>query len=191
LQVWLSVSILCLIIISPSIAMVVSLPRGESFSELWLLGEGHMIEDYPHDVRENEIYRVYLGVGNHMGGLESYLVHVKFRNSSEPLPDTFYRTASPLPSLLEYRFFLCNNGTWEREVSFAFSGVSINGNVSRVENMVIDDEVFSINKTVAWSEEPGGFYYQLFFELLRFNLTRSNYEFHDRFVGLRLNMTIF
>lgn len=186
---WISIFILCLTILSPLIAMVVSLPGGERFSELWLLGGEHMIEGYPHNVKENETYRVYLGVGNHMGDMEYYLVYIKFRNSTEPLPDTMNSTPSPLPSLYEYRFFLDENQIWESELVFSFFRVLVEGNVSKVEGISINDRSAFVNKTAVWDEEHRGFYYQIFFELWRYDVDASGFEFHDRFVGLRLNMT--
>jgi uncharacterized membrane protein len=69
-----------LIILSPTLALVIRLPSGESFSELWILGSGHLAEDYPFNVLEGQAYKVYLGIGNHMGDLEYYSVYVKLRN---------------------------------------------------------------------------------------------------------------
>ena len=179
-----------LIVVSPTIAMFVSLTGGEPFSELWLLGEGHMAEGYPFDVRENETYRVYLGGGNHMGLSEYYRVYVKLRNQSEPLPDTLNGTPSALPPLFEYRFFVGDNETWETMVAFSFSGVSVEGNVSRVSGVAVDGVVVFVDKTAAWDSEGDGYYYQLFFELWLYDVALSGFRFHDRFVGLWLNMTV-
>ena len=57
------------IILSPTLAMVIKIPGGERFSELWILGSDHMAENYPSNVKAQEVYKVYLGVGNHMGSL--------------------------------------------------------------------------------------------------------------------------
>ena len=179
-----------LIVVSPTVAMFVSLPGGEPFSELWLLGEGHMAEDYPFDVRENETYRVYLGVGNHMGLSEYYRVYVKFRNQSEPLPDVLNGTPSALPPLFEYRLFVRENETWETMVTFSFSGVSVEGNVSHVSGVTVDGSVVFVDKIAAWDSEGNGYYYQLFFELWLYDVASSGFRFHDRFVGLWLNMTV-
>lgn len=181
--------VLCLIMVSPPIGMIVSLPAGERFSELWLLGENHMVEGYPHNITEGETYRVYLGVGNHMGDVEYYSVFAKFRNSSEPLPDIQNGTSSPLAPVFEWRFFLVDNQTWEREVTFSFGGISVENNVTSVDRLMVNEELSFVNKTCVFDEEQKGFYCQLFFELWRYNMTASMLEFHDRFVGLRLNMT--
>ena len=181
---------LCLIVVSPTIAMFVSFPHGESFSELWLLGEEHMAEGYPFNVRENETYRVYLGVSNHMGLSEYYRVDVKFRNQPESLPDVLNGTPSALPPLFEYRFFVRENETWETMVAFSFSGILVEGNVSRVSGVTVDGSVVSVDKTAAWDSDGNGYYYQLFFELWLYDTVASGFRFHDRFVGLWLNMTV-
>jgi len=180
---------LCLIVVSPTIAMIVSFPGGEPFSEIWLLGEGHMAEGYPFNVKENETYRVYLGVGNHMGCLEYYRVYVKFRNQSEPLPDSLNGKPSMLPPLFEYRFFIRENETWETMVAFSFSGFSIDGNVSHVLHIIVDGYVLSVEKMAMWDSEGKGYYYQLFFELWIYDIAASSFQFHNRFVGIWLNMT--
>ena len=179
-----------LIVVSPTIAMFVSLPGGEPFSELWLLGEGHMAEGYPFDVMENETYRVYLGVGNHMGCSEYYRVYVKFRNQSESLPDVLSGTPSALPPLFEYRLFVGENRTWETLVAFSFSGVSVEGNVSRVSGVTVDGVDVFVGKTAAWDSEGSGYLYQLFFELWLYDLASRGFRFHDRFVGLWLNVSV-
>jgi uncharacterized membrane protein len=180
---------LCLIIASPSIGMIIALPPGERFSELWLLGENHLVEGYPHNITAGNPYRIYVGVRNHMGGLEYYRVVAKFRNASEPLPDVQNGTASPLPSVFEWRFFLVDNQTWEQLVTFSFDGIHVENNVTRVDHLIIDEERVFVNKTCVFDAEAKGFYCQLFFELWRYNMTAAKLEFHDRFVSLQLNMT--
>ena len=181
---------LCLIIISPSVAMFVSLPGGEPFSELWLLGEGGMAEGYPFDVVENETYRVCLGVGNRMGCSEYYMVYVKFRNQSEPLPDSLNGEPSVLAPLFEYRFFVRESEVWERMVAFSFSGVSVDGNFSRVSFITVDGVVVFVDKTALWDSEGDGYYYQIFFELWLYDLASRGFRFHGRFVGLWLNVSV-
>jgi len=176
------------IILSPTLAMVIKLPSGERFSELWILGSDHMAEDYPFNVKEKEVYKVYLGIGNHMGDLEYYRVYVKLRNQTEPVPYAVNGTPSPLEPLLEYHTFLSDNETWEKEILFSFEGVSFDGNISKVSKLVINGYAFEIDKVAMWDEERHGFYYQLFFELWLYNATASGFQFHSRFVWIWLNM---
>jgi hypothetical protein len=179
-----------LIFASPALSLVLRLPGGERFSELWVLGPGHMAEDYPFNVRENESYLVYVGVGNHMGSSTYYVVYVKFRNQTEPLPDALNGTPSVLDPLLEYRVFLRDNEVLEREVLFSFEGISFEGNFCRVSSLVVDGCVLNVDKSAVWDEENHGFCFQLFFELWVYNATVSDFQYHNRFVWIWLNMTV-
>ena len=170
--------------------MVVTFPASsEPFSELWVLGPGHVAENYPFDVKLNQNQIVYLGIGNHMGDLEYYLIYVKLRNQSEPLPDISNGTASGLMPLFEYRVVLEDGGVWEKQVQFALDSASFSGNSSSIMTLLVDGYSVGLNETSYWDSMNNGFYYQLFFELWRFNRQTSEFEFHNRFVGLWLNLT--
>ena len=179
-----------LIILSPTLAMVVRFPSGERFSEVWVLGSGRMAEDYPFNVKAHEVYKVYLGVANHIGGLEYYRVYVKFRNQTEPLPDAVNGTPSVLDPIFEYRMFLRDSEVWEKEILFSFESVSFEGNSCRVSSLAVDGYVLNVDKSAVWDEENSGFYCQLFFELWIYNAAVSDFQYQNRFVGLRLNMTV-
>ncbi len=181
--------LLGLIIVGPTLALVVSFPGGEHFSELYLLGPGHMAEGYPFNVRSGIVYNVSLGVVNHIGGLQYYMVYVKFRNQTEPLPNATAGTPSSLEPLTEFHLFLSDIQTWEKFVGFALETVSFEGNFCKVSGLSINSHHFSIEKIAAWDQINRGFYCQLFFELWIYNATASSFEFHNRFVGNWLNVT--
>ncbi len=181
--------ILSLIILSPTLAMVVSFPSGEQFSELWILGPNHMTEGYPFNVSPNESYKVYLGVGNQMGDLSYYRVYVKFRNASESFSNSTAGLASAGEPLFEYNLFLRNNETWEKELTFSFRDVSFEGAVCKVSKVSIDDYTVSVNTLAVWNATSNVFYYQLFFELWIYDAASSAFRFHGRCVGLQLNMS--
>ncbi len=180
--------VLGLIILTPTLAYVVSFP-GERFSELWLLGPNQLAEDYPFNVTVGQVNRVYLGVTNHMGDLEYYRIYVKFRNQTDSMPDTVNGTPSSLGSVGEYAVFLSDNETWQRPVDFSIGAVDYYGNMSLVQSLVLDGYSVNVSKPILWDEQNNGFYGQLFFELWRFNVTSSAFEFDNRFVGLWLNVT--
>ena len=180
---------LCLIILSPTLAEVVSFPEGEKFSELWVLGSDRMAGGYPFNVSEGGFYEVYLGVGNQMGSLQYYKIYVKFRNMSEPLPNSTVGLPSPLEPVFEYNIFLRNNETWERELSFSFEGASFEGNTSRVSRVLVGSYAADVNKTAVLDETSNAFYYQVFFELWIYNAVVSGFQFHNRWVGFWLNMS--
>jgi len=179
-----------LIILSPTLAIVIRLPGGERFSELWILGPDHLIKDYPFNVSANEAYKFYLGISNHINALEYYRVYVKFRNQTEPLPDALNGTPSALDPLFEYSVFLSDNESWEKEILFSFADVSFQGNACKISKIVIDGYVLNIDKIAMWNAEKHGFYCQIFFELWFYDDTSLNFRYHNRFVWIWLNMTV-
>jgi len=182
---------LALVAASPALGVVVPFGGGsERFSELWLLGPWRMAEGYPFDVGVNETYGVFVGVGNHMGGSEYYRVYVKFRNSTQPLPDVNGSTPSSLPPLYEFSFFVADGEVWESRLTFGFEDVFLEGDVVSVGDVVVDGVVFGVDASGRWDSEFGGFYFQLFFELWRYDVASRGFRFHNRFVGLWLNMTV-
>jgi hypothetical protein len=178
-----------LILASPTLGLVLHLPGGEKFSELWVLGPGHMAENYPFNVRENESYLVYVGVGNHMGSSTYYVVYVKFRNETEPLPNATAGTPSVLAPLYTYRVFIEDNGGGEVSLAFSFSNVSFSGNQSTVGNLVINGVSSSVGKSASWDAVNSVYYYELFMELWIYDPASDVSSFHNRFVALQLNMT--
>jgi uncharacterized membrane protein len=185
-----SVVVLGLIVLSPTLIEAVSFPSGEeAFSELWVLGPNKMAEGYPFNVSAGGSYNVWLGVSNHLGGLSYYRVYVKFRNESELLPNSTAGLPSSLEPVFEYNVFLENNATWEQEVSFSFEGASFEDGACRVSRFLVEDNAVDVNKMAVWNQTGSVFYYELFFELWLYNATVSGFQFHNRWVGLWLNMT--
>jgi hypothetical protein len=182
---------LILVATVPVVGLVVSFPgSGESFSELWVLGPNHMAEGYPFNVSFGEEYSVFVGVGNHMGCSEYYMVYVKFRNQTQPLPDVSDSKPSPLLPLYEFRFFVADGEIWESLLTFAFQDVSVQGDIMFVGNVSINGVVFSVDCFSMWDSENDGFYFQLFFELWIYDTMSHGFQYHDRFVGIWLNMTV-
>jgi len=175
---------------SPALSLVLSFPRdGESFSELGLLGPNHMAEDYPFNIQAGESYSLFLGVGNHMGYSAYYLVYAKFRNQSQPLPNASNSEASSLPSLFEFQFLVADGDAWEIPVIFQILSASIQDNSMVIERVSINDRAFQVGCSSIWDSENSGFYFQMFFELWLYNTKESSFQFHNRFVGIWLNMT--
>ena len=178
-----------LLFASPVLSLVVHLPGDERFSELWVLGPGHIAEDYPFNVRENESYLVYVGVGNHLGSSAYYVLYVKFRNETEPLSNSTSGVASVLAPLYEYRLFLEDGRSSEVPLSFSFSSISFSGNQSFVENLTINGVPSGVDKSASWDVDNRGYYSQLFIELWIYDPASDGFSFHNRFVSCWLNMT--
>ncbi len=172
-----------------SVVLFAHEPVGEVFSELYVLGPGHMADDYPFSVSQGGVYMVYLGVGNRMGGSAYYEVDVKFRNSTEPLPNATSGEASPLPVVYRYRVFLGDGGVWEAPLNFSLLDVGFAGDVSSVGKLDVNGVVVGVDKASLWDSNSSGFYYQVFVELWRYNVTTSILGFDRRFVGFWLNVT--
>jgi uncharacterized membrane protein len=180
---------LILVAASPALGFILTFPGGERFSELWVLGPGHMAEDYPFDVKANETYKVFVGVGNHMGSSCYYLIYVKLRNQTESLPNATAGTPSPLPALYEYRLIVKDSGIWEAPLEFSFPQISISENRCLVETLTINDVAFRVDKLASWDLNGTGYYFQLFFELWIYNTESNAFQFHNRAVWLWLNAT--
>ena len=175
----------------PGISVVLPFPEGgERFSEFWLLGPERMAENYPFNVGAEEAQGpIYLGVGNHMGCSEYYMAYLKFRNQTQPLPDSRVSTPSPLPPLYEFRFFLEAGEVWEARLTFKVLDVLLQDDAMLVGNISINDVEFSVDCFSAWDSENRGFFYQLFFELWLYDRESQGFKYHNRFVGIWLNMT--
>ena len=170
-----------LLFASPTLALVFRLPGGERFSELWILGPNHMAENYVFDVNEGETHLVYVGIGNHMGSSSYYVLYVKLRNQTEPLPNATLGTPSPLQPLFEYRVFLQDGKNWEAPLNFSLSNIVFSGNQSLVENLTINNTTFRVDKAATNDPANNGYYYQLLIELWIYNQESDQIEFHNRF----------
>jgi len=177
-----------LIFASPALSLVLRLPGGERFSELWVLGPGHMAEDYPGNVTAGVNYLIYVGVGNHLGSSAYYVLYVKFRNETEPLPNSTSGAPSVLAPLYEYRVFLEDNNSGEVPLTFSFSNVSFSGSKSTVGNFVTNGVSYSVDKSASWDAVNSGYYYQLFIELWIYDPVSDVPSFHNRFVSRWLRL---
>lgn len=180
---------LSLVVVSPTIGLY--LPSGrERFSELWILGPGHMAEGYPFNVVAGDVYRVFVGVGCHLGGSTYYAVVVKFRNQTQPLPNATVAEPSSLPALFEFQMVVEDGGVWEESVDFAVMDVSVGVNTTVVGRLLVNGVLFEVDLPAVWDAVFAGFFYQLFFELWLYDSDTDEFRYYNRFVGLWLNMTV-
>jgi uncharacterized membrane protein len=173
----------------PSLGLVVQPPAGEAFSELYILGPNHTLDDIPFNVKSGATYLLYLGVGNHLGSSSYYRCSVKVRNETGPLPDTVLGIPSPLPTLYEYKFFLRDETYWETPLTFTVNELTLINGVSYLSSVTINGKEVQVNQYSAWNSNKTGYYYGLFVELWNFNADSNALQFHNRTVHLILNMT--
>jgi hypothetical protein len=189
---FLVVGVLAFIIVSPVLSRLLVWPRTEFFTELWILGPNHMAEDYPYNVSRYENYSVFLGIGNRLGYLAYYNIAVKFRNQTQLAADTFNRTCSSLPALYNISAFVPDEGVVELPLTFSLN-YSYNDVLSRVEfySLTLNGVLLGLTDcTASWDSGRNEFMGNLFFEAWIYNATLGDFQYHERFVGLRLNMTV-
>jgi uncharacterized membrane protein len=181
-------AILALLVASPALQHFLVYPQTEFFTELWLLGPEQKAENYPYNITQNVNNRVYLGIGNHLGECSYYRVDVKLRNQITPGPDSFNRTPSALPSLYSFNILVADEQIVQVPVDFSFSyreaGSQINFNTLTVNSAQININGYS----TSWNSTNQEYFEKLVFELYLYNSTLGGFQYHERFVDLRLNM---
>lgn len=183
---------LILVAAIPTLTLFVKIPSSsEQFSELWLLGPDHKAENYPFNVGVNETYTVYVRVSNRLGESAYYRILAKFRNQTQSVPVAANSTPSTLPALYEYNVFVASDDSWEGELSFRIESVVGQNNTVVVRQMSFNYVALAFDppSQAIWDSQRDGFYYQLFLELWRYDLTSQAFEYDNRFVALWLNFT--
>jgi hypothetical protein len=183
--------ILILIGASPLLGVFLSFPnKATPFSELYVLGQDHIMTEYPLAVTNDTNYRIILGIGNHMHVSSYYRVDIKFRNQTQPYPDSSSSTPSSLSPLYEYRAFVGDEQAWEATLVFKLQNVTSEGNSTVIGNVLINGETFTVNSSAEWDSQNGGFFYQLFFELQLYNSTSNSFEYNNRSAWIWLKVNI-
>jgi hypothetical protein len=186
------VGVVALLVASPVLSRLLILPRTEFFTELWLLGPNHMAEDFPYNVSRYENYSMFLGISNQLGHLAYYSIAVKFRNQTQLAADMFNRTYSSLPALYNISAFVPDEQVLELPLTFSLN-YSYNDVLSRIEfhSLSLNGVFLDLTDyTTTWNSSRNEFMGNLFFEAWIYNSSTGNFQYHDRFVSLRLNMTI-
>jgi hypothetical protein len=189
-------AIVALLVASPALTRVLVWPRTEFFTELWILDSRQRAEDYPYNISSGQSYTVYLYIGNHLGYCAYYLVEVKFRNQTQSAPVSLgppeELAPSSLPSLFNITAFVADEGTWEMPLTFSFA-YELNQTLSEVEfyNLTLNDVTLNLRgSSSAWNATENKFYGNMVFELWLFNAETSVFQYHERSVDLKFNMTV-
>jgi len=177
-----------LLFASPTIALLVKLPPGQEYSEIYLLGPNHDLSNLPFYIEPNVSYLLYLGITNNLKSAGYYTCLMKFGNDSTLLPNQALGTPSSLPSLYEYNVFLDSGATWETPFTFEIDTLNFANNTAEVSGVNINGVDYPISLTSAWDSNRTGYFYNFIVELWLFNGTQGAIQYNDRFVSLILNM---
>lgn len=175
---------------SPTIALLIKPLPNQEFSEIYILGPNKTFENIPFNITEDGKYLFYLGVGNDLGYSSYYTCYLKIGNATDSLPNTTLGTPSTLPALTEYKTFLQNGATWQAPLTFQIEDLKIDNGTSEFSHVNISGADFPVNCTSSWDANKQGYYYNLIIELWSFNSTLGTLQFDNRFVSLKLNMTL-
>ncbi len=183
-------AVVALLVASPAIQAVLTLPQKENITELWLLGPNHDTK-YPTNVTQDQTYRLYLDISNHLGASAYYEVQIKFRNQTQSAPNSFTHTNSQLPPIGSLTAFTADNQTVELpiDVSFHYSINDRDSSRLQVQDITINGQAIDSNSiTIAYDSQKGGFYGDLFFELYIYNQATNTLQYHERYVSLWLKI---
>lgn len=199
--------VLALLAASPALQRVLVYPQTEFFTEMWLLGPGHMAENYPYNITRGKTYNVYLGLANQLGECAYYVVEVKFRNETESAPDSFNRTASSLPPLYKFNIVVADKESYELPLSFLFDYVNSSyietytGTNNETYTETVPQVIFNSMKlngvaldlrgrSTVWNATANRLFANLVFELWIYNGATGAFQYHERYVDLKFNMTV-
>ena len=181
--------LLGLIILSPTFFTLFPIPKGEGFSELWLLDSNHLIVTESLEVILNRQYSMFLGVRNQMFDLQYYRLYVKLLNQDEALQEMVIMAPISSEPIFEYRFVLSNNETWNENFTFAFKDVSFEEeNIRKISVLSINNNDIDMDKILVKDEDSGKFYCKLVFELWIYNSTASIFQYHNHFIDFWITL---
>ena len=182
-------AVLALLVASPALQRVLVYPQTQFFTELSLLSSEHTAENYPYNITTGENYTVFLQIANQLGACAYYQVEIKFRNETQSAPDSFNQTSSSLPSLYNLTAFVANKESLEISVNFAFD-FNINVLQANFNYLQLNGETLNLQgQSSSWDPQTNQFYGNLIFELWIYNSTINGFQYNDRFVDLKFNMT--
>ncbi len=183
-------AVLALLVASPAIQKLLVAPQTEHLTEFSVLGAYHNAT-YPFNVKIGENHRLYLDVGNQLGNCSYYVIKIKFRNQSQSSPDSFAKTPSYQSALANLRFFAADGENLELPIDVAFY-YELDENVSKLnmERIVINGAPLEVDTVIDWDTKNDGFYGYLFFELWIFDDDKGDFQYHQRYISLRLKLNV-
>ena len=183
-------AVLALLVATPVLQYVIVYPQTEFFTEVWILDSNHKMDNVPFNVKSGESCSVYIDLSNHLGKLSYYQVQVKLRNQYEPGPDSLNQTPSSQPALYKIDTYVADNETWELPVSFSLNFVveSETGWRALLNSMVFNGETVALHGYQVLANANQQRLVNLYFEVWLYDEASGAFKYHERFVGLWLNL---
>jgi hypothetical protein len=181
--------IIALVLLTPLLSQIVQISRGESFSEIWLLGDGDKAENYPLNLSQGETYNVRLGVRNNKGSLAYYLVYLKMLNRTDPIPNSTQIEPSQTPPTWEWQLTLADGQDISLPVSLTLSDVRFVDSTCRIGGLLIGDKAVRLEKNIQRDSVDNGYFLRILFELWIHDRATDSFEYDNRFVYSWVSIT--
>jgi uncharacterized membrane protein len=184
------VALLAIIAASPLLQRVLVYPQTEFFTEMYLFDSQHKTDNYPYNIARNVNYNVYLDVTNQLSHSATYQIQVKFRNELQSAPNSILNTPSSLPSLYNVETTVADKANWELPITFSLDYSLANADQIDFNSLTFNDQHLSLNGlSTKYNSTTGIFYGNLIFELWIYNSATNTYQYHERYVDLKLSIT--
>ena len=170
---------ICLVLVLTAFSPVVMAylrMKGEPFLAIAVLGEKEIAEHYfpgddpDIDVEEEVHWTIYLY--NHMGKALYVAVRVKLLNSTMLDPSSTTFNQSPSPIVYEVRRTLLNNETWLYPFNWSLIKVSLDGNSTIIEGLMINGEPIQTKVSA-----KNGYNFRMVFETWIYDETLKDFIF--------------
>lgn len=157
--------------------------NSEKYSEIWLLGENQVANDLPYSIDGNHM--IYVGVANHRGVEESYLVSLKIRDVAQARFDSSSSGPSFSPSINDFSLVLNDDDFAELPMQLSFGDFEVKNESLVLGDITLNNVVYPLDKVILIEEDV--FSVQLIFELWRFDKLSEGYVFQNLSVSFWLH----
>ncbi len=178
-----------LLIASPTLIELIPIPSGEQFSEIYILDSDYLTDNYPYNIAVGQSYSIYIGVGNRLGAPAYYVLYIKLLNGSDQLPNTQTGVSSSEKAIYEYNFAVDDNKTWENVLTFSITQGSTTTSQALINNLSINGNVISVNKSALWDLNSLSYPYKLLLELWVYDTQQDKIDYSNRYVYLNFNFS--
>lgn len=179
--------ILVLVAVSPVFNSInVSLGSNERHSQFILLDSNGRVGDYPLNVQTRKDYTFFVKIVNNLEQSTYYRIFVKLRNQSSIVNEG--GTVNEINFLYESRVLVDDGDFLEIPFQFKILNISSSDNFLIIEKVFLNGKPSNIDCSSDWDSKKDGFYFQLFFELWRYDVLVGDFIYDDKTVGFWFNV---